>query len=110
VPRTNSGRQRTTSAGKIAVHWSFHEGGVAPDYFRLIWQERDGPTVTPPKRKGFGSFVMEQMIKREIDATVKISFASDGIVWTLNMPASYAVRVNANGSNTDTLEHDKEAF
>jgi two-component system, chemotaxis family, CheB/CheR fusion protein len=94
----------STTEGKITLHWSFHEGGVAPDYFRLIWQEHNGPTVKPPQRRGFGSFVMEQMIKRELDATVKTSFAPDGIVWTLHMPASYAVPVEANGSNTATLE------
>jgi two-component system, chemotaxis family, CheB/CheR fusion protein len=84
--------------GKIALSWSFHEGGIAPDYFHLTWQERNGPAVEPPKRKGFGNFVMEQMVKREIDATVKTSFAPGGIVWTLDMPATYAVRFQPNGS------------
>ena len=84
--------------GKIALSWSFHEGGIAPDSFHLTWQERDGPAVEPPKRKGFGNFVMEQMVKREIDATVKTSFAPGGIVWTLDMPATYAVRFQPNGS------------
>ena len=80
--------------GKIVLHWKFLEGGVGPDALRLSWQECNGPTVKPPKRKGFGSFVMEQMMKRGMDGTVKIDFAPDGIVWTLDMPASYAVRID----------------
>lgn len=95
--------------GKVAIRWSFHEGGMAPDSFSLTWQEHDGPAVKPLKRKGFGTFVLEQMVKREMDATVKTNFAPDGIVWTLDMPAGYAVRVEENGSNARTLGQDEKA-
>jgi two-component system, chemotaxis family, CheB/CheR fusion protein len=84
--------------GKIAISWSFHAGGVAPDSFRLTWQERDGPAVKSPKRRGFGSFVMEQMVKREIDAAVVVRFAPEGIIWTLDMPASHVARLDIDGS------------
>jgi two-component system CheB/CheR fusion protein len=95
--------------GKVAIRWSFHEGGIAPDSFSLTWQERDGPAVEPPKRKGFGSFVMEQMVKREMDTTVKINFAPDGIVWTLDLPASFAVRVEEHGSNAWSVGQEEKA-
>jgi two-component system, chemotaxis family, CheB/CheR fusion protein len=95
--------------GKIAVGWGFHEGGMAPDSFRLTWQERGGPAVKPPKRKGFGSFVMEQMVKREIDATVKTSFTPEGILWTFEMPADYATRVETNGANARTPRQEEKA-
>jgi hypothetical protein len=36
---------------------------------------------------------MEQMIKRGIDGTARIEFAPAGVVWTLKIPASYAVRI-----------------
>jgi two-component system CheB/CheR fusion protein len=109
---TNAAKYGALSAtgGKITLHWSFQEGGVAPDAFRLVWQERDGPAVKPPKRKGFGSFVMEQMIKREIGATATTNFAADGLVWTLNMPASFAVRVDPTAPNTDPLQLGKAAL
>ena len=58
----------------------------------MIWQESSGPPVKPPNRKGFGSFVMEEMMKRGMDATVKIDFAPNGVVWTLDIPSAYAVR------------------
>lgn len=90
-------------AGRVAMHWSFHEGGIAPDSFHLTWQELKGPAVEPPKRRGFGRLVMEQMVKREIDATVKTDFAPSGIVCTLEMPASYAARIEANGTIARTL-------
>jgi len=93
--------------GKIAIRWGFHEGRVAPDSFLLTWQEHDGPPVKPSGRKGFGSFVMEQMIKRDMSATVTTNFAPNGMVWTLDMPASYAVLIESNASNGRTLEHDE---
>jgi two-component system, chemotaxis family, CheB/CheR fusion protein len=95
--------------GNVAVGWTFHEGGVMPDSFHLAWQERGGPAAKPPKRKGFGSFVMEQMVRREIDATVKTNFAPEGIFWTFDMPANYAVRIEANGSVARTLGQDETA-
>jgi hypothetical protein len=47
------------------------------------------------------------MVKREIDATVQTDFAANGIIWTLDMPAVYATRVEANGSSVRTLELDE---
>jgi two-component system, chemotaxis family, CheB/CheR fusion protein len=88
----------STPGGKIALSWSLHEGGVAPDAFRLTWRERGGPAVKPSERKGFGSFVMEQMVKREIDAAVVVRFAPEGIIWTLDMPASHVARLDIDGS------------
>jgi hypothetical protein len=63
--------------------------------------------VEPPKRRGFGSLVLEQMVKREIDAAVKASFAPSGIVCTLDMPA---VRIEANGSIARAPGRDEGAL
>ncbi|WP_319004751.1 sensor histidine kinase [Rhizobium sp. BT-226] len=38
--------------GKVAISWSFEE---PVGRLRFKWIERDGPTVQPPTRKGFGS-------------------------------------------------------
>ena len=32
------------------------------------------------------------MLQRGMDATVKIDFAPNGVVWTLDIPSAYAVR------------------
>jgi two-component system, chemotaxis family, CheB/CheR fusion protein len=54
------------------------------------WREQGGPPVKPSARKGFGRFVTEQMVTRALNATVKTDFGSEGLRWTLQMPASEA--------------------
>lgn len=91
---TNASKYGSLSVpdGKILLSWTFNEGASAPDSFRLVWQEQNGPPVSHSKRKGFGSFVMEQMVKRSIDAAVSVDLAPNGLTWTLDMPVHYASR------------------
>ena len=49
----------SNEAGSILIAWTIEP---RPEGNRLIlrWQEKDGPPVTPPSRKGFGSRVIER--------------------------------------------------
>ena len=40
--------------GKVSIHWSVTGAGDSAR-FKFHWEERDGPIVEPPSRKGFGS-------------------------------------------------------
>lgn len=42
---------------------------------KLVWQERDGPPVTAPRRKGFGSHLIEQVIAYKLRGKVQLEFA-----------------------------------
>jgi hypothetical protein len=37
--------------------------------------EREGPPVAAPKRRGFGTFVMERMTERSVDGAVDLDYA-----------------------------------
>jgi two-component system CheB/CheR fusion protein len=89
---TNASKYGALSApgGKIVLSWGFEDGRDAPDSFRMEWRERGGPPVKPAKRKGFGRFVTDQMVARALSASVKMDFASEGLRWMLQMPASEA--------------------
>lgn len=91
---TNSSKYGALSVpeGKIVLQWKFYEDIPEPECFRVIWREHGGPTVKPPMRKGFGSFVLGKMMKQGLNANVNIDFAPAGVIWTLSMPASYAAR------------------
>lgn len=67
----------------------------APDGDRLSlrWQEKDGPRVAPPSRKGFGSQVLERGLAHELEAVVHLDFRPDGVVCTINLPAPGGARV-----------------
>ncbi|MET0874645.1 MAG: PAS domain-containing protein, partial [Pseudolabrys sp.] len=87
---TNASKYGALSApgGKVVVSWDFDEGGDTPDSFRMEWREQGGPAVKPAIRKGFGSFVTDQMVTRSLDATIEVRLAPDGLQWSLQMPAS----------------------
>jgi len=72
--------------GSILVSWTIEP---RPEGKRLLlrWQEKDGPPVTPPSRKGFGSRVLERGLAHELAGTVQLDYRSDGVVCTMNIPA-----------------------
>ena len=81
----------SNEAGSIRIAWSIEP---TPHGKRLIvhWQERDGPPVTQPLHKGFGSQVLERGLAHELQGTVRLDFAVDGVACTINVPAPLAAR------------------
>ena len=47
--------------------------------FRLVWEERDGPPVSPPGREGFGSRLLKKALAAEIGGEVRMEFAPAGL-------------------------------
>ena len=71
--------------GSILIEWKSQptpEGGR----LMLCWQEKDGPPVTPPSRKGFGSRVIERGVAHELGGTAHLDYRSDGMVCTMSIP------------------------
>ena len=68
----------SNAAGSIASTWTIEP---MPEGDRLIlrWQEKDGPPVTPPTRKGFGSRVMERGLPHELGGTVQSRLPGGGL-------------------------------
>jgi two-component sensor histidine kinase len=57
----------------------------------MSWTERDGPPVSTPKRRGFGTIVMEAMTERSVDGTVDLNYAPSGVTWRLTCPVASAL-------------------
>lgn len=81
----------SNEAGSILIDWSVEP---APGGERLIlsWREKDGPPVTPPARKGFGSWVIERGLAHELEGKVRLDFRPDGVVCTLDIPLPRGAR------------------
>jgi two-component sensor histidine kinase len=58
----------------------------------LDWRERNGPSVTVPSRTGFGHVVMKRMIEQAVKGRVELTFAPDGLQWSLQAPATVFLR------------------
>ncbi len=80
----------SNEAGKISIKWTLEN---KPDgrWLCLYWIEKDGPPVTSPTRKGFGSRVIEQGLAHELEGKVTLDYSPGGIVCTIDVPAPQAV-------------------
>jgi two-component sensor histidine kinase len=67
-------------AGHVSVCW---EADHPDDQFRLTWTERNGPAVTLPQRRGFGSRLLEEVLAGEFDGKVEIRFEPKGLRFEL---------------------------
>jgi two-component sensor histidine kinase/CHASE2 domain-containing sensor protein len=53
--------------GQIGITWKRVDGEV-----RFVWQEKGGPLVQPPVRKGFGTRLIQDALARELGGQVRI--------------------------------------
>ncbi|CAN5370934.1 hypothetical protein BH10PSE9_BH10PSE9_17110 [soil metagenome] len=83
----------SNETGSILIEWSIESSSPSEgDRLVLRWQEKDGPPVTPPTRKGFGSRVLESGLARELEGTVHLDYGPAGLVCTINVPAPPGAR------------------
>ena len=72
-------------SGRLSVTWTVTEG-PADQTLHLIWVETGGPPVTAPKRRGFGTTLIERGLTHEFDATVKTEFLATGVRCAISIP------------------------
>jgi two-component sensor histidine kinase len=75
----------STREGRVTVEWLL-VGRGADCRLRLTWRERGGPPVEPPRRRGFGSRLIERGLARELDGEVRLDYDPAGVVCTINAP------------------------
>jgi PAS domain S-box-containing protein len=76
----------SNAVGSILIEWTL-EPSPEGDRIILRWQEKNGPKVSPPTRKGFGSRMIEQGLALELEGTAHIDYDPDGLICTMNFPA-----------------------
>jgi two-component sensor histidine kinase len=69
--------------GRVEVRWTVEQKD-GTECLALSWRERDGPTVTPPSREGFGSRMISKVIGRQLGGSADTEFAPDGLKWRLS--------------------------
>jgi two-component sensor histidine kinase len=89
---TNAGKYGVlaNAKGRVDVAWACDRGT-----FSISWTERNGPPVTPPKRRGFGSTVITSLVEMSVDDTVDLEYRHTGIAWRLTCPAVKALELGA---------------
>lgn len=65
----------SSDSGRVAVSWTL-EGETL---VRFVWEERDGPPVAPPLRRGFGSRLIQEGLARELRGEVQMDYLPEGL-------------------------------
>jgi PAS domain S-box-containing protein len=71
--------------GHVEIRWARTAHGDKAR-LSLVWEERGGPAVDVPTRRGFGTRMIERGLAAELAGTVKIDFRRDGVVCTVDAP------------------------
>ena len=72
----------STAAGGVEIRWQVEDDADGLQ-LALSWQERGGPPVTPPDRRGFGSRLIERGLASELRGTTQILFERSGVRCTV---------------------------
>jgi PAS domain S-box-containing protein len=67
--------------GQVRVEWSC----AADGQLVLRWTEEGGPLVNPPTRKGFGTHMMEAMIRGQEGGDVRLDWRAEGLACEISL-------------------------
>ncbi len=73
----------SSDAGQVDIVWRLDGDDRR---LNLTWTESDGPPVEPPKRKGFGSRLIERALAQELGGKVRVAYEPSGVVCTIDAP------------------------
>ena len=69
-------------AGRVDIAWTIDP---ATQHLRLTWTERDGPAVTAPDKRSFGTRLIETLGK-QLKGDVRLSYDPGGLVYAFHVP------------------------
>jgi PAS domain S-box-containing protein len=85
--------------GRVFVRWSIDNS----ERLRFEWREEGGPTVSEPTKKGFGTGLIERMLKSDFQAEQSERFAAAGFRFSFQAPLN---RVRASSVGSAEALHD----
>jgi PAS domain S-box-containing protein len=71
----------SSETGHIDLTWRLDDGKL-----ELLWKESDGPQITPPNRRGYGSRAIVAGIERQLGGIVLFDWQPSGLRCTLSVP------------------------
>jgi PAS domain S-box-containing protein len=71
--------------GRVALDWNLEAGSTGLTV-RMSWSETNGPVVTPPSQKGFGSRLIERGLVGAVGGAISLDYAPTGLVCRVVAP------------------------
>jgi two-component system CheB/CheR fusion protein len=72
----------SVARGRVKIGWS----RAADARIVLRWTETDGPPVKPPARQGFGTRVMEAMVRGQLRGGMRFDWRAEGLACEIVLP------------------------
>ncbi|KYF88955.1 protein kinase, partial [Sorangium cellulosum] len=72
-------------SGRVEIAWDVSADGREPLLW-LEWREMGGPPVRPPRRRGFGSRLIERDLGRQLAREVRLDFVPEGVRCVMHLP------------------------
>lgn len=75
--------------GRVTIKWGI-TGQGGEDEFWLRWEEREGPPVSPPANRGFGTRMIERILAANTSGAANLTFQPEGVVFETSAPVRQA--------------------
>ena len=84
---TNAAKYGSLSSdvGRVDLSWRIADAR-SPVRLEIEWRESGGPPVTRPAQGGFGTRLLTQGLRTELDGAAELDFAADGLVCRISAP------------------------
>lgn len=101
---TNSTKYGSLSGeGEVRLTWRTDNGGD----LIIDWQERGGPPVKPPTRKGFGTTIIDRSIPYDLGGSAKIEYDPAGVHATFCIPKRHVTQRSSADAPKARLTHPR---
>lgn len=77
---TNAAKHGALSVpeGSVSLAWQVHRSEQQQGRLEFEWRERGGPIVAPPRRRGFGTRLMERCVEHDLAGEFDLVFEPGG--------------------------------
>jgi PAS domain S-box-containing protein len=72
----------SVAEGHVRVEWASRLDG----HLVLRWTETGGPPVKPPTRRGFGTTVMDRMVRGSLKGEIRLDWRAEGLACEIVLP------------------------
>jgi two-component sensor histidine kinase/PAS domain-containing protein len=85
---TNAAKYGALSKRRGTIEITWQVNGNLDKSVELVWQERGGPEVKANAKTsaGFGTKLIDRVVKHDLDGTTKVDFDQAGVRWTIAFP------------------------
>ncbi|HEY1615402.1 MAG TPA: chemotaxis protein CheB [Rhizomicrobium sp.] len=77
----------SNDTGRLTIEWTVDFANKAAPVLRLRWSEEGGPPVKAPKRRGFGSRLIERSLAHDLGGEARLEFPVSGVVCMIAVPS-----------------------